>query len=498
MSISRSLFLLTLACFLNILGGCASAPPAGSHPQNGVSSDGTDGYDGWLFKSLTGRGKANDANQAPTPTSPATNPPGAPPPADSSGVQQASAWIPPPDGTGPLVAGPSSAAGPPPALPAELPPPPSGAISISAVKLKEKEEEKKKGFDLSDLAPENVYKNIKNAAGYGPDEKLAKTAMADGKSLYQQASAKLAAAYARGLDEKTAKATKEEAIALFKQARAKFASAVDRWPDSPLEEDALFLQSESEFFADQYPQAHDTIGGLLKKYPNTRHLDTVITRQFAIGRYWEQLYTANPSWPVTPNVTDNSRPVFDAFGYAVQAYERVRIYDPKGPLADASLMALGNAYFLRGQWGDAAYNYDLLIKEYPYSKLQLKAHLFALQANMRRYQGAAYDETPLKDSAKLAKTTLGQFGDKLGSERERVAKAQAQIEEEKANRDFIRAQYYEGRRCYGAARLYYNSVIDEFPATESARKAKVALEKIRNEPDEPPAFFESLFGGKKR
>ena len=370
-----------------------------------------------------------------------------------------------------MTTGSLSPAGPPPSIPAELPAPPADAISISAIKLKE-DEKKEAGFDLSDLAPENVYANLKKAAGYGPDEKIAKTAMDDGKSLF------------RGRK--------------YKEAAVKFATAASRWPDSPMEEDALFLQSESEFFSDQYPKAHDTIGGLLKKYPNTRHLDTVIARQFAIGRYWEQLYTANPSWPVTPNVTDGSKPVFDTFGYAVQAYERVRSYDPKGPLADASLMALGNAYFVRGQWGDAAFNYDLLIKEYPDSKFQQKAHLFALQANMRRYQGSAYDDTPLKDSSKLAKSTLSQFGNKLGDERQRVARSQAQIDEEKANRDIIRAEYYASRRCYGAARLYYNSVVDEFPATESARKAKAELEKIRNEPDEPPAFFQSLFGGKAR
>jgi outer membrane protein assembly factor BamD (BamD/ComL family) len=471
MSISRSLFLLVPACFLAIPCGCASTPPKGSPSQDAVRS-GTDEYDGWLFNSLMGRHKANNAAQSPPPANQPANPAGASQSATPSGVQQASAWMPPPGDVGPLVAGPSTAAGPPPAIPAELPPPPAGAISISAVKLKEEEEKKNKGFDLSDLAPENIYKNVKNAAGYGPDEKIAKAAMEEGKTLFREKK--------------------------YKEARGKFATAADRWPDSPLEEDALFLQSESEFFSDQYPKAHDTIGGLLKKYPNTRHLDTAIAREFALGRYWEQLYTASPSWPVTPNVTDGSKPMFDTFGYAVQAYERVRIYDPKGPLADASLMALGNAYFVRGQWGDAAYNYDLLVKEYPESKHQLKAHLFALQANMRRYQGSAYDDTPLKDSSKLAKTTLSQFGNTLGSERERVAKAAAQIEEEKANRDFIRAQYYAGRRCYGAARLYYTSVIDEFPTTETARMAKAEMEKIRNEPDEPPAFFQSLFGGKKR
>src|SRR3990172_2006816 len=90
----------------------------------------------------------------------------------------------------------------------------------------------------------------------------------------------------------------------YKEAAGKFATAADRWPDSPLEEDALFLKGESEFFADQYPKAHDTYGGLMKKYSNTRHLDTVVRREFAIGHYWEQLQDAKPTWPVTPNVTD--------------------------------------------------------------------------------------------------------------------------------------------------------------------------------------------------
>ena len=81
---------------------------------------------------------------------------------------------------------------------------------------------------MSDLAPENIYKNIKKSAGYGPDEKIARAAMQEGKALFG--------------DKK------------YKEAAAKFATAADRWPDSPLEEDALFLQGESEFFSDQYSE----------------------------------------------------------------------------------------------------------------------------------------------------------------------------------------------------------------------------------------------------
>ena len=154
-----------------------------------------------------------------------------------------------------------TSAGPPPTIPPELPPP-SGGVSIKDVKP---EEEKKKGFELSDLAPENVWKNMKKATGYGPDEKIARAAMQEGQTLFREKK--------------------------YTEAAAKFATTADRWPDSPLEEDALFLKGESEFFADQYSKAHDTYGGLLKKYVNTRHLDTVAAREFAIGRYWEQVFT---------------------------------------------------------------------------------------------------------------------------------------------------------------------------------------------------------------
>jgi TolA-binding protein len=459
----------TLLCGLGILVGCAILPPSPAHAQGNASTE--DEYEGWLFKSLTGRKPAEKSTPAAKPQSPSTAVP-------SYDVQQTSANTEVPANVGPLIAGPSShpdwgkddsqktIAGPPPTIPDELPPPPAGAVSIKDIK--EKEAKEKKGFEISDLAPDNIYKNVKNAAGYGPDEKIARAALEEGKNLFRNKQ--------------------------YKEAAAKFATAADRWPDSPLEEDALFLQAESEFFADLYSKAHDTYGGLLKKYSNTRYLDTVMKREFALGRYWEQLQDAHPKWPITPNMTDKSRPMFDTFGYAVQAYERVHLNDPTGPLADDSLMALGNAYFRRGQYEDAAYNYDQLIKEYSNSEHQRRAHILCLQAKMRVYQGTMYVQAPLNDAQKLADRTLKQYGNKLGADGERVAQARAQIVEEKANREFQMGEFYSKKEDYGAARMYYQSVIDQFPTTERANESKKRLEAIRDKPDSPPNRFSWLTG----
>ena len=481
-----------LVCIVSVLAGCAGAPPTQANAQNG-STSGNYEYDGWLFNSLTGKKKADTASNASSPSSQTPSSSGAQSnrpavQANASGVQQTSAMTDVPSMPGPLVAGPSShgggkvssslmgnsadnmVVGPPPTIPKELPSLPEGAVSIRDSKVAEE----KKGFEWSDLAPENIYKNAKKAAGYGPNETFARTTMQEGKQLF--------------LEKK------------YKESAAKFATAADRWPDSPLEEDALFLKGESEFFSDLYSKAHDTYGGLLKKYSNTRYLDTVMARQFALGRYWEQMYDKSPSWPVTPNVTDKSRPMFDTFGYAVQAYERVRLNDPTGPLADDSLMALGNAYFRRGRFEDAAYNYDLLIKEYANSEFQARAHLLGLQAKMRVYQGTTYVQGPLNDAQKLADNTLNQYGNRLGPERERVTTARAQILEEKANRDYSMGQYYENRAYYGAAKMYYKGLIDEYPGTEKAKEAKVRLAAIQGKPDTPPnrlSWFTDLFDSKK-
>jgi outer membrane protein assembly factor BamD (BamD/ComL family) len=440
MSTGRARHLLTLACVSILLGGCAGVPPAPSQAQNRIKAD-NDPYEGWLYKSLAGR------------------------PNQESGAPPAGAAVQPAAGAVIPVSA-ESPAGPPPMIPPELPSASAGT-SIGNVKEKEKKEEKK-GFDLSDLAPENIYKNIKNSAGYGPSEKVAREVMQEGKALYAEKK--------------------------YKEAAAKFAAAADRWPDSPLEEDALFMQAESEFFSDQYAKAHDTYGGLLKKYANSRYLDTVAAREFAVGQYWEQRYDAHPTWPTTPNVTDNSLPMFGTFTYAVQAYERVRQYDPTGPRADASLMALGNLYFRYGQWEEAAQHYDTLRKEYANSKYQMSAHLLDLQAKMRIYQGTAYDDTPLREARKIADQTLSQFGNKLGDQRDRVAQARAQIIEEMANREFIRAEYYAQHSAYGAARLYYKAVLDDYPGTEMAKRASARMEEYRNQPNEPPKHFTWLTG----
>jgi len=315
------------------------------------------------------------------------------------------------------------------------------------------------GLELSDFYPSNIGTTVKALTGNGPNESVARGLYQEGEELFREGR--------------------------YQEAAARFEKAAKRAPESPLQEDCLFMQGESLFFGDRYPAANDVYAELLKKYQYTRHLDKVVARQFTIGRYWEQLSAAKPAWFLSMQVSDPTRPKIDTFGYALKAYQSVRMNDPTGPLADDSIMATANAYFLKGRYEDAAHHYDLIRKEYPKSEHQLNAHLLGMKSKLETYQGPKYGGTPLEDAEEIAEQTVRQFGTELGSERDRIVQTQNDIHAQRAERDWFLAQYYERKKDYRGARFYYQLILDEYPTTSYAQKAKTRLAEIRDLPDKP-------------
>jgi outer membrane protein assembly factor BamD (BamD/ComL family) len=312
---------------------------------------------------------------------------------------------------------------------------------------------------LEKMAPKHAIARMKKAVGRGPNEQIARKSLEEGDTHFR----------------------KKE----YAKAAAKYRAAYKRWPDSPLEEEAIFKAAESQFFADRYSKADDEYSLLIKKYPSTQYLSQAVPRRFAIGRYWEQFDRVHPHWPVTPNLVDNTRPLFDTGGHALRVYERIRLDDPTGPLADDAVMATANTHFLKGHWEEADYNYGLLRSEFPKSEHQFQAHLLGLRCKLLRYQGASYDGSPLDEAEDLASQLLTQFSHELGAERERVAQVRASVRDQRALRDFDLAEYYAKGKYYAASRIYYTKVAEKFPETKLAQESRSRLEQFRSEPDRP-------------
>jgi outer membrane protein assembly factor BamD (BamD/ComL family) len=312
-------------------------------------------------------------------------------------------------------------------------------------------------------APKNFNERFKKMIGKGPNETVAKTAYAEGDALFRQAK--------------------------YKEAAEKFKVAYKRGPDLAQEEDAMFKAAESYFFADNYSKADDGYGQLLKKYVNSIYLDRVVARRFAIARYWEQVDMAKHHYALTPNFTDKTRPMFDTRGHALRVYDRVRIDDSAGPLADDSIMASANLFFRIERYEDADYYYTLLRHEQPKSEHQYAAHVLGLQSKLRRYQGPDYDIQPLEDADEVAAQLLAQFSRELGDERDRVIEARAWIRAAKAQREFQIAEYYQHIKYFAAAKMYYGEVVRAYPDTRLAQVSRQRIDEVKDLPPAPQKPF---------
>jgi TolA-binding protein len=332
---------------------------------------------------------------------------------------------------------------------------------VAVERVVEAGEEKKEVGLIPGLDPRTQYEKMKTAVGLGPNEQIARAAYAEGEQLFRDKS--------------------------YRAAAKKFAEAVERGPHSPIEQDAMFMLAESHFFADRYIKARDAYDELVKEHPNTRYLDAIVDREWEIARYWEHFEEYDPDWVLTPNAYDRTRPWFDTIGHAIKTYDNIRLNDPTGPRADDAIMATANIYFQRGRYDDADYHYTLLRREYPRSELQFEAHLLGLQAKLRKYQGADYDGSPLEEAKTLVKQLRMQFDGRLSNEeKERLRTVEAQLNLEIATRDYRMAEYFDGTKHYGAARHYYAQVMQKYPDTELATRARERVGQISGEPEKPP------------
>ena len=317
---------------------------------------------------------------------------------------------------------------------------------------------------LAELAPAKVNARLKEAVGLGPDEPIARASYAQAEVFFKNRR--------------------------YSQAAKSYKTAADRWPDSALEEDALFMLAESQFLQDKYSAASDTYTNLMKKYNNSRHLDKIMNRRFAIARYWDQLGQKRSM--LAFNFTDRTLPFWDTTGNSVALYESIRLDDPTGPLADDATMATANSHFLRGHYEDAAFHYDLLRKEFPQSEFQPQAHLLGMRSKLLSYQGPVYDDKPLKDAKLLGEQLNSQFAHQLEGEKDHVRQAQREIEAQLAEREWERGEYYYRGKFYRAARDYYQALIKDYPDSRFAQMARDRLAETKDLPDQPKNGVEWL------
>lgn len=328
------------------------------------------------------------------------------------------------------------------------------------------------GVSLSDLSPSKLKTTLATMAGRGPDREAARENLELGMQAYQQAVAK--------------KNAGELDRSAFESAGLQFTQAADRWPDSALAEDALFHAGESFFFAEQFVKSNEQFERLLEAYQNSKYIDLAQARRFSIAQYWLDLTGSERESFLSVNFTDQQRPWRDTFGNALRIFNKIPLDDPTGKLADDAMLAAANTYFVTKNYIKADQYYTDLRRSYPSSEHQFKAHLLGMRSKLLSYQGPEYSGDALEAADKLLKQIRKQFPEESRQFDEELVRAYREIRYKQAERDWQLAKYFDRRREFGAARVYYDEILTEYPDTPFAEQTRERLGEIVGKPNVPP------------
>jgi len=280
---------------------------------------------------------------------------------------------------------------------------------------------------------------------------------------------------------------RDAAASDFAKAAKQFEKSAKAHPGSAIAQDATFMQAECLFFADQLPKAEQAYARLQKEFPNSRHNDRAAARLFSIAQYWIETEKAGGSGVVPVNFTDEKRPWFDADGHGIRVLDQIRYDDPTGRLADDATMAAAVEHFRQGKFTEADEFFTDLRETFTDSEHLFNAHLLGIRCKLEMYAGPKYSQLVLEEADKLIIQTRMRFPDKMREPevQDLIARASAEVDFLKAERLFVRAQYREKRREYGAARVYHQQLLANHDRTPFAEKSRQRLESIADYPDTP-------------
>lgn len=279
---------------------------------------------------------------------------------------------------------------------------------------------------------------------------------------------------------------------------------------SPIEQECLFMLAECQFFRNDFKEAEVSYGRLLRRYPATRHINTVSNRTYTIARHWlgfppakvsagpagdasdiQQIVFTDVQQSSDPavapdssgwlNLTDKTKPTFDTTGRALNALKSIWLNDPTGPLADDALILTANYHYRNDDPVEAARYYELLREQYPDSPHLKNAYLLESHVKLISYAGERYDDTSLEEAAKLKQASLQMFPDLATDQQQQLTRELAQIEDAMVAREWSLVELYRQKDRSAAVRLHCNAIINQYPDSRYAARARSMLEMLADE-----------------
>lgn len=245
---------------------------------------------------------------------------------------------------------------------------------------------------------------------------------------------------------------------------------INRWPYSDYTPKARYLLGRAYEAKGQDERAFKTYQKLIERNPKIENYEEILQRQFEIAnRYYDG------KWFKLWNVI----PAFPSMTKTIGLYGQIVTNGPYSSVAPQAQLRIGDAYekkFIRS-YAEAAKAYDRAADRYRDTALGTDAMFKTGLAYNKQAKTSEYDQS-------IAAKAIAVFTDfvTLHPQDPRVTEAQdyvSALRTEQARGSFEIAKYYEGKKRWKAALIYYNEVLLKDPNSTHAEAARRSIDSIQ-------------------
>jgi outer membrane protein assembly factor BamD len=236
-----------------------------------------------------------------------------------------------------------------------------------------------------------------------------------------------------------------------------------RWPTSSAAQEARLGLGQSLVGLGYLYKGFKEYQNLIEKHPNSPYFDTVLERQYEIGcRFLAG--EKHRVWRFR---------IFSGFDKAIEVFEHVVKNGPYSKVGPEAQFRIGLAYEKQKDYISAVHAYEKILERYPKLPIVEDAQFEIGWAYMKEAGRSEYDQNNANQAVGAFSDFLLRFPD--SNKVKRAEELRVDLKQEQSRGLFQIGQFYEKRKNYKAAMIYYNEVIEQNPKSDWAGTAQKKL-----------------------
>lgn len=217
-----------------------------------------------------------------------------------------------------------------------------------------------------------------------------------------------------------------------------------------------------------YEEAVEEYQKVIDDYPNTELFSRVLEKQRKVADHFFDLGIQREERFVLFRGSN--------FDKAIEMYRGIIKNQPFTELSAEAQYRIGLCYMKLELYDEAGVEFQKLIDYYPTSEWTAEAAFGTAECKYCQSLPSEYDKTAVEHA-------IGKFGYFLRAFPESMRADEArtklqQLQEIAAEHEFRIAEYYHYNMRYESARLYFDSIVREYPETQWAEKARERLRQM--------------------